>query len=310
MPIAREGMKSLTVDLGGPVHYVDFGGTGRPIVLVHGLGGSHLNWLPVGRRLAAHGHVVALDLAGHGRTPWAPGRTAHVDDNRRLLGRFIETVAKAPAVLMGNSMGGFLSMAEAAAEPDKVAALVLVGPAVPNTKVLSWHPAVVALFAGYALPGIGAALMRWRYARGPEKLVRDTLRLCCVDASLVPPDAVLAHVELARERLGNGGRRGKEFLEAQRSLMSALIRPRRFYRMVARIRAPGLIVQGGRDRLVRVAAARVLARARPDWRFEMLEGVGHVPQLEAPERFLAAVEPWLRGTESLARGAPSRTSGG
>ena len=220
-------------------------------------------------------------------------------------------MAKAPAILMGNSMGGLLSMVEAVAEPDKVEALVLVGPAVPNMKVLSWHPAVVALFAGYALPGVGSALMRWRYRRGPERLVRDTLRLCCVDASLVSPEAVSAHVELARERLGSGVGRGRDFLEAQRSLMAALVRPRRFYRMVKGIRAPGLIVQGGKDRLVRVAAARVLAGTRPDWRFEILEGVGHVPQLEAPERFLGAVEPWLRGVEARLRSsAPGRTQEG
>jgi pimeloyl-ACP methyl ester carboxylesterase len=296
MPPGPEAMKSLTVDLDGPVHYVDFGGTGRPIVLVHGLGGSHVNWLPVGRRLAAHGRVLALDLAGHGRTP-ALGRTARVAANRRLLGRFLETVARAPAILIGNSMGGYLSMAEAAAEPDRVASLVLVAPAVPNTRVHSWHPVVIALFAAYAVPGIGGALMRWRYRRGPERLVRDTLRLCCVDASRIPPEAVLAHVELARERMVRGRLDGRDFLAAQRSLMAELVRPRRFYEMVSRIRAPALIVQGGKDRLVRVAAARALAAARPDWRFEVLEGVGHVPQLEAPERFLAAVEPWVSAPE-------------
>jgi pimeloyl-ACP methyl ester carboxylesterase len=63
--------------------------------------------------------------------------------------------------------------------------------------------------------------------------------------------------------------------------------------MVAGIRARALIVQGSRDRLVRVEAARELAAARPDWRLELLEDVGHVPQLEAPERFLAAVEPFV-----------------
>jgi pimeloyl-ACP methyl ester carboxylesterase len=293
MPLASEAMKSMTVDLDGPVHYVDFGGSGRPIVLVHGLGGSHLNWLPVGRRLAAHGHVVALDLAGHGRTP-SLGRTAHVAANRQLLGRFLAAVAKEPAVLVGNSMGGYLSMAEAAAEPERVSSLVLVAPAVPNTRILTWHPVVVALFAGYAIPGAGGALMRWRYSRGPERLVRDTLALCCADATRVPADAVLAHVELARERL-SGGNRGRDFLAAQRSLMAELVRPWRYYEMVARIRAGALIVQGGRDRLVRVAATRRLAEARPDWRFEVLEGIGHVPQLEAPERFLGAVEPWLEG---------------
>jgi pimeloyl-ACP methyl ester carboxylesterase len=99
-------MQQRIVDLDGPVHYADFGGTGRPIVLVHGLGGSHVNWLGVAPQLAAHGHVLAIDLAGHGRTP-SLGRTARVDDNRRLLGRFLETVVGEPAVLVGNSMGGY-----------------------------------------------------------------------------------------------------------------------------------------------------------------------------------------------------------
>lgn len=296
MPLAADAMKSLTVDLDGPVHYADFGGSGRPIVLVHGLGGSHLNWLPVGKRLAAHGRVLAIDLAGHGRTP-SLGRTASVGANQRLLGRFLEAVAGAPAVLVGNSMGGYLAMAEAAAEPDQVASLVLVDPAVPNTRVRTWDPFVVALFAAYALPGAGAALMRWRGRRGPERLVRATLALCCADASRVPGEAVQAHVDLARERMQHGAVFGRDFLVAQRSLMARLVRPRRFYRMVAGIRARALIVQGGRDRLVRAEAVRALAAARPDWRLELLEGIGHVPQLEAPERFLAAVEPWLRAPE-------------
>jgi pimeloyl-ACP methyl ester carboxylesterase len=296
MPLTPDAVKSLTVELDGPVHYADFGGSGSPIVLVHGLGGSHLNWLPVGKRLAAHGRVLAVDLVGHGRTP-SLGRSASVGANRRLLGRFVEAVARAPAVLVGNSMGGYLSMAEAAAEPDKVASLVLVDPAVPNTRIRTWDPFVVSLFAAYALPGTGAALMRWRARRGPEKLVRDMLALCCVDASRVPQEVVRAHVELARERMEYGPVVGRDFLAAQRSLMARLFRPGPFYAMVAGIRARALIVQGGSDRLVRVEAARELAAARPDWRFEVLEGVGHVPQLETPERFLAAVEPWLRTPE-------------
>jgi predicted alpha/beta-hydrolase family hydrolase len=70
------------------------------------------------------------------------------------------------------------------------------------------------------------------------------------------------------------------------------------------VKLPVLIVQGERDRLVRVAAARALAAARPDWRLEVLEGIGHMPQLEAPERFLAIVETWL---EARACSSPPRT---
>ena len=286
-------MRHRTVDLDGPVHYVDFGGSGRPLVLVHGLGGSHLNWLAVAPRLAAHGRVLALDLAGHGRTP-SLGRTARVGANRRLLGRFIEAVAGEPAVLMGNSMGGYLSLAEAAAEPDRVVSLVLVSPAVPLAPGARVDPRVFALFAGLSLPFVGRALLRRRALRGPERSVRDLLALCCVDASRIGREVYDAHVELARERATYGAVTGRDFLAASRSLMVRLSRRRKFRRMVEGIRASALIVQGERDRLVRVEAARALAAVRPDWRLEVLDDVGHVPQLEAPERFLAVVEPWLR----------------
>jgi pimeloyl-ACP methyl ester carboxylesterase len=286
-------MQQRIVDLDGPVHYADFGGIGRSIVLVHGLGGSHLNWLAVAPQLAAHGHVLAIDLAGHGRTP-SRGRTARVDDNRRLLGRFLETVVGEPAVLVGNSMGGYLSLAEAAAEPGKVSSLVLVDAAVPAAPGARLDPLTFALFAGLSLPFIGPALMRRRARRGPEQSVRDVFALCCVDPSRIDRDLFNAHVELARERAGYGPVVGRDFLEAQRSLVACLMRRRRFYAMVAGIRASALIIQGERDRLVRVEAARALAAARPDWRLEVLDDIGHVPQMEAPRRFLALVEPWLR----------------
>jgi pimeloyl-ACP methyl ester carboxylesterase len=64
-------------------------------------------------------------------------------------------------------------------------------------------------------------------------------------------------------------------------------------RMVRGIEARALIVQGERDRLVRLAAVRALASARPDWRLVVLDDVGHVPQLEAPDRFLAEVARFL-----------------
>lgn len=287
-----EAMQHRTVDLDGPVHYADFGGDGRPIVLVHGLGGSHLNWLAVAPRLAAHGRVVALDLAGHGRTR-SLGRTAMVADNRRLLGRFLDAVAGEPAVLVGNSMGGYLALAEAAEEPAKVASLVLVNAAVPRAPRAAFDPRALAFFAGLTLPFVGEALIRRRARRGPEQGVRDTLALCCVDASRIPRDVYDAHVELARERATYVPAVGRDFLEATRSLMGPLLSRRRFFAMVARIRSPALIIQGEQDRLVRVEAARALAAARPDWRLEVMEDVGHVPQLEAPARFLALVEPWL-----------------
>jgi pimeloyl-ACP methyl ester carboxylesterase len=287
-------MERRTIDLGGAVHYLDFGGSGPPIVLVHGLGGSALNWLPVGESLSALGRVLALDLAGHGRTR-AMGRTSRVADNRVLLSRFLAEVAREPAVLMGNSMGGYLSIAQAAAEPDSVRALVLVAPAVPRPPGKTLDPRVFLMFAGLMLPLVAEALMRRRQRRGPERMVRDLLKLCTVDVSRVDAKVVEAHIELARERVQYGRAAGNDFVAAARSLVLVLAGRKRYLAMVRKVRAPALIVAGQHDRLVRLGAAQALAAARPDWRLEVLEDVGHVPQLEAPQRFMGVVAPWLRG---------------
>ncbi len=131
---ARWGGRGHRTDLGGEVHWIDFGApSGRPappMVLVHGLGGSHLNWVQVAPALAAERRVLAVDLAGFGLTP-AAGRSATVHANADLLYRFVRDVAGSPAVLVGNSMGGLISILLAQARPDTVAGLVLVDAPMP-----------------------------------------------------------------------------------------------------------------------------------------------------------------------------------
>lgn len=286
-------MRGRTVDLEGPVHFIDFGGSGPAMVLVHGLGGSHVNWMAVGRRLAERARVVAVDLAGFGRTPLA-GRSASVDANRVLLDRFLDAVLEEPAILVGNSMGGLISMMEAAEAPEKVTGLVLVAPAQPRPPRTRPDLLVAASFAAYALPGVGERVLGWRAKLlGPEGVVRETLRVCCGDATRVSADVVAAHVALARERMAEMPWAHGAFLEASRSLVAVLLRPRRVRDMVRRISAPALVLQGTKDRLVPLAAGRALAALRPDWSLVELDGIGHVPQLECADRFVAAVTSWL-----------------
>ncbi len=149
-----DGAASRFADLDGPVHYLDFGGSGPTLVLVHGLGGSHVNWLAAGPLLAEHARVLAVDLVGFGRTP-PSGRSSRVGANQRLLGRFVEEVAGAPVVLAGNSMGGMISVLEAAQHPERVAGLVLVDPSVPRPRGVPLDRMVSAAFTAYALPGVG-----------------------------------------------------------------------------------------------------------------------------------------------------------
>src|SRR3954454_25311323 len=86
--------QSRTVDLGGPLHYIDFGGPddGPTVVLVHGLGGSHLNWDLLAPLLRPHARVLALDLPGFGLSQPGDRRTM-LHDNVRVLDRFLREVA-------------------------------------------------------------------------------------------------------------------------------------------------------------------------------------------------------------------------
>jgi pimeloyl-ACP methyl ester carboxylesterase len=302
------GAASRFADLGGPVHYLDFGGAGPTMVLVHGLGGSHVNWIAAGPILAAQARVLAVDLAGFGRTPPA-GRSSRVRANQRLLGRFVEEVVGVPAVLVGNSMGGMISLLEAAQHRERVAGLVLVDPSVPRPRGVPLDRMVGAVFAAYAIPGVGERLLARRRAQlGTEAIVRETLRLCCVDAGRVPPEVVAAGLALAHEREGMPWA-DAAFLQAARSLLAVLARPGAYLRVIGSVTAPTLLVHGSGDRLVPIGSGRNLARLRPDWTFEVFEDIGHVPQLEDPERFAATVTAWLEGPGRPAAAAAEQAAG-
>jgi glycerol-3-phosphate dehydrogenase len=287
-------VRRRTIDADGPIHFADFGGEGRPMVLVHGLGGACENWLAVGGPLAAHARVLAPDLPGFGRTPPA-GREITMAASRRSLHSFLRAAVGEPAILVGNSMGGLIAMMQAAREPASVAGLVLVAPAQPRVRGARIELAVQALFALYAIPGLARWFLRTRAARlGPEGLVAELLRLLCTDGSRVPEAVRSAHVALVRARIETMPWANAAFLSATRSMLAQILRPRRYYGMVEGIVAPTLLIQGRDDRLVPLAASEALVRRKPEWTLETLDDIGHVPQLESPARFVDAAVRWLR----------------
>ena len=290
---ALERPTSRIVDVDGPVYVSDFGGSGPAIVLLHGLGGSHVNWLSSGPLLARAARVVAIDLVAFGRTP-PEGRSSTIAANAELLRDFIDAEMGGSAIVVGNSMGGLVSLIAAAEYPQQIAGLVLLDAALPRPEGAGIDRAVALAFAAYAMPGFGEMFLRARAMRyGPERYVRQVLDLCCADASRVAPEIVEAHIELARERRKMSWT-DRAFLDAARSLLVTLASKRRFYATIESISAPTLILQGALDRLVPVEAARALARRRPDWELEIYDDAGHAPQLEVPERFVASVQRWLK----------------
>jgi pimeloyl-ACP methyl ester carboxylesterase len=287
-------MLDLDVDLDGPVHYADFGGHGKPIVLIHGLAGSRLNWLAVAPALAEDHRVFALDLIGHGLTPLA-GRKATLANHRRVIDGFIEKVAGEPALLFGNSTGGHLSILEAAQAPEKVAGLVLVDPAVPIPVRGAQASAASLLLAPLLIRGFGEALMMANARRTTsEQVVYRTLRAVSPDYSRIPEEVIQAHLEAHRPRHGDRDA-NLAVLQTMRSLLASNLRRTSFYAKVRQVQAPTVVVHGEMDRVVPLSASRRLVEIRPDWELHVFPGLGHVPMMEDPQGFLEVVRRWLAG---------------
>jgi pimeloyl-ACP methyl ester carboxylesterase len=285
-------LRHKVVDIEGPVHYLDFGGEGPPLLMVHGLGGNALNWMDVGPGLAEYHHAVALDLAGFGQTPLFK-RSAAVGANAILVKEFIEKVFDEPATLMGNSMGGHISILVAADHAQWVDKLVLVDPAVPGVHVRRPEPAMLGVMAALSVPGLAETLLDRRIRTlGPERLVSETLALVCADQSRVSRDLVEAHVKLTRERANLGGQNSRAFLQASRSIGLRMADPR-FWARARRVEAPTLVIHGELDRLIPLASARELVRRIPGWALRVLQGVGHVPMMETPSLFLSVSYEWM-----------------
>lgn len=288
-------MRSLTLDTtAGPVHAADYGGSGPVLLLVHGLGGSHLNWLSVGDQLARQRRVVAVDLPGFGRTPPA-SRGSTMADHVAVLEAVTRELADEPLTLIGNSMGGLLSIALSARRPSTVGGLILVDPAVPSPRRSGFGLDMITRNAilAYGLPTPAAIrLKRLADRHGAERLVRDILSLCAFDVRRIDAAVVDAHVQLERERLTVPDWHEPVF-GAARSLLRTLARRRHFEAWVAQITVPTLLLHGTHDRVVSPSSALALAARRPDWEVELLENVGHVPMLEVPGRFVDIVESWL-----------------
>jgi pimeloyl-ACP methyl ester carboxylesterase len=284
-------VRHKVADVNGPVHYIDFGGSGPTLLMVHGLAGNALNWMAVAGEIARTHHAVAIDLAGFGQTPLF-GRAATVGANATLVHDFIEKVLGHPVSLMGNSMGGHIAILEAAAHPAWINSLVLVDPAIPGVHVRRPEPVMLGAIAALSVPGLAQTLLDRRLRElGPEALVKRALELVCADPSRVDRSVVEAHVRLTREREHLGRQNGRAFIQASRSLGFRMADPR-FWARIAAVTAPTLVIHGSLDRLIPVAAARELIRRRPDWELEVIDGVGHVPMLETPGLFMSALEGW------------------
>lgn len=279
-------------------HRVEFGGPaeGARVVLVHGLGGSHANWAALGPLLAEAVRPVAVDLAGFGYTP-GTGRTARVAANARLLERFLREEVGEPAVLIGNSMGGMVSIMTAAAHPELVTGVVLLDPVLPASAKGRLDPAAILGVVLSLLPVLGPrVLTRRRAAAGARERALSTLSVCYGDISRLTDLQLDTEVELTETAEAEGLTPVAAYVGAARSLVLHGARPR-YRREMAAISAPVLLLHGTHDRLVSVSAADAAARRHPSWRYQRQDG-GHVPHMELPVETAHTITAWLEGKDA------------
>lgn len=298
------GWQEHTVDLDGRVRVVDYGGAGpRTFVCVHGLGGWALDWQLLAPQLFDHGHVLALDLPGFGESP-LDGRLGSIDAQQQLLNRYLERhYLGQPVTLIGNSMGGMIALLQAARHPAAVARLVLVSPVLPASIRRRPHPLVTAQFLLYALPRVGEWYVRARREYIDHRtLVDGSFAFLAGRAERIPRVIYQQRYELIG-RLAAAADGDRAFLAAARSLLMLLADPVTYRRVIAQVAAPALVVHGADDRLVSARSALHLARSRPDWSVNVLPGVGHIAQLEAPQQVASLIKQWLGALESSTSGA-------
>ena len=265
---------------GRTVNFVDYGeGTpGRhPVVFIHGLGGCWQNWLENIPRLASEGHrVIALDLPGFGLSEM-PAEKISISGYGECVNALCDELDLGEVVLVGNSMGGFISAETAIRYPERVARIVLNSAA----GITTGDVAVAPVLTGARL----VAALGTRVAAMSEKVVRrPRLRLPVYYSFIRYPQRI--PIDLLYEITRGSGREG--FLPALAAILTYDFTDR-----LPDIRCPALVVWGEDDMLVPKRDADHYARLIPNARKIVLEDTGHSAMIERPRAFNDLVVDWM-----------------
>ena len=256
-------------------------GTGRPLVLIHGIGGSSLNYIENIAELSQSFRVYAPDVPGHGRSE-KPDADYLVEDAVPFIAAFIREVCGEPAALVGMSAGGLMCSLTAAAHPELVTHLVLVCSA--------------GLGRDIGMPlRLLTLSVTWPFvetARPTPQGVRLSMRRVVHDPSCLSDDVIS---QLCEDRARPGNVRA--MLIALRSNVSVLgvKRWRRHLKALRHVGAPVMIIWGKQDRLIPVSHAyRAWRRLGKRARLHILDGCGHWPPFEHPREFNRLVLEFVR----------------
>jgi pimeloyl-[acyl-carrier protein] methyl ester esterase len=257
--------------------YVEISGNGPDLVLLHGWGLNVRVWDGLVDALRDQFRLIAVDLPGHGRSAWSPGRNTPAEQ-AWLLHSTLAPISNRYS-LLGWSLGGQIALDLAAAMPARIDKLVLVATTPRFTAAPDWP---------YGMKVNAITKMATQLREDYQKTVRDFLDLQ-VRGSVEGASVI----EQLRNALSVHGQAKPEALESGlTTLATSDLRP-----TLPHVRTRTLVIAGQNDRITAPGASRVLATALPDAQYVEMRRAAHAPFLSHRKEFTAVLERFLRAGE-------------
>jgi pimeloyl-ACP methyl ester carboxylesterase len=289
-----------TRDVGGlRLHYYDAGaGAAPPLVLIHGLGDEADTWRHVFLPLAERRRVIALDLPGFGRSD-KPHRSYTLTFLARSVWALLSALELDRVVLVGSSLGAFVSQRLAIARPTSVTQLVLIGGSMPIMPARPSAPTPASTSARaparspvrlwlYLTPGVGELL--YTGFRRSQDVAYATLRPYYHDLSALPEADRSFLRERVWARVWSSGQR-RAFLSTQRwAGLELSLRMADWRERLLQLAIPTLLIWGEHDAVVPRALGEAVAAGLLNAELRMISGSGHLVQQERPAALLDVLE--------------------
>ena len=254
------------------LHYLDWGGSGAPLVLVHGLDRHAHTFDHIAPHFASRYRVIAVDMRGHGESSWDPEARYLVEDYVRDMEGLADQLKLRDIVIWGNSTGGRVAQVYAALHPDRVTHMISedVGPERPRQIADNYTRRVAEEQPGWASEADVMAQVR--------------------KANPGMPDAnVATYVRYGTKRRDDGRIVWKRDPNVARGFVVTDLWP-----VVSKITVPALYIIGGRSTIVPAGTQAKLKATLPRVRIETIPETGHYPSEEKPADVLAIVDSFLR----------------
>ena len=283
-PSAQARLELITVN-GVRVAYADTGGTGVPLVLVHGSWGSHHNWDPVVPDLTEHFRVVRYDRRGHSDTDRAP-RQGHFSEDVIDLASLIEGLDLAPAWVVGNSAGAVITLQLAAARPELLRGIAVHEP--PLFGVLetgSAEAVAVAEIEAGPLAEVERRISAGDHAGAAELFVNEV--------ALGPGSWAQMPAAMRATMTGNAPTYLDELHDPEWKVIDE--------NRLAQYDGPVLLTSGEQSPPIFHPIEDRLAQLLPQAKRTMYAGAGHIPHVTHPEEYVAELAAFIESMEASRR---------